>query len=687
MSVPPLRPREPGSGPPDLVSQLLGVLQAGATPVPPWHLGHPARWHWLVDTLMGHPLVRGGQRPRDFPADPAGRRAVEVAVALQALPLQSWNLHRVPKDAHWRLGSWLYAFVLLMEGGVVRRDPGHADQHFHEGILWVILQILRGMGKGADDSACQALLAALGMGLWDAGPLMEPALSRWGSTCHLGQQQDNLVAAAAEGAALVACLEDAQTRGAQHEPWLVAKNPLTRALLDQTGVWLVTLKTCRVQAYIERAQDVWVTRGASVWAAQALAFAREELLGGFREHERTGIPTLRLLADVDALTRFTCFEAPDCGVLKTHLRKRVRKLWSAVGLANGALGRRYPRLTEFLKALPERDRAAATTALSNCLPEFSIEVSGPFRLTDLCLRRPPQSEEEVKIARTRVRSRSRLILKFPSVRAVGPPCAFVAQDRALAHKNAVPWMHPEQLPRMIGLTGLVWSLAGATFRMHTSQGLAEMLGLTGTALRSGTFEWLGEFGDAGREVAYLKLDGDHVGETLRRLPMLRALGAGLELHLRTFAGLRSGIRSAQRWLEEQEPDPGCARRTSLPVEVIYQGGDDLLCMVPKALLDPFLRGFAAPGRILAAPTFTGVAITLPGALTRQGSPVPFLVAQLVPLALEWAKNRSRGLPVRGLEQKLRCMAHGQGYILHLPAQPKAFGRQVTIWPMAFEPCP
>jgi hypothetical protein len=167
--------------------------------------------------------------------------------------------------------------------------------------------------------------------------------------------------------------------------------------------------------------------------------------------------------------------------------------------------------------------------------------------------------------------------------------------------------------------------------------------------------------------------------------MLRALGAGLELHPRTFAGLRSGIRSAQRWLADPGKGPGSSR--GLPVEVIYQGGDDLLCMLPSSLLDPFLGGFAAPRRILAARTFTGVAITLPGVLVRQGSQVPFLIARMVPVALEWAKRRSRGLPCRSLETRLRRAAREKGCVLRFLAQPRDCGTKVMVWQIALEAVP
>jgi hypothetical protein len=618
-----------------------------------------------VETLMGHPLVRGGQRPRDFPADPAGRLAVVAAVELQARPMDSWNPHRIPSGLSWRFGSWLYAFVMLVEGQVLGTEPDRADDRCHEAVLWVVYQVLRAVRAETDDAACQRVLAALGLGLRDAGPLMEPPLSQWGKACHLNQQQDNPVAAAAEAAALAASLEEAQTAGGKDPALASAKNPLARAMVAGAQVWLVTLKTHRVQPYLARARELWGTRGASVWAAQALSLAREELLAAAQE------PGLVLLADVDALSRFACFTPPDCALLKARLQRRLRAIWSPVGLRSGALDRRYPRLANFLRSLPDPGLAGAHMAA--CLPDFSLDVSRPLTLPELCLCRPFQDPEEG------ARGRTRALLRFAGAPRRASGCDFVQGDPALAAEACVPWMHAGKAPRRVGWTGLVWALAGATYRMHACHGLAEAQGYTATPLRHGGREWLEDLGLPGQPLAFLKLDGDHVGANLGQLPLLRALGAGLELHTRVFSGLDLGIRRARRWLDERGTGFG------IPVEVVYQGGDDLLCMLPAAVLDPFLQGFARGPRTLAAATFTGAAITFPAALADLRQEVPFLAARMLPAALEWAKGRSRGQAVGRQAAFLSKAAHEGGFRLTWPAQPRRFGPQVAVWELELEP--
>ena len=95
---------------------IVKTLQDGASQVPPWFLSHSQRWRRLLSTLMGHPLIRGGQRPRDFPSDPAARRAVSSAVGLHRSDLPCWNAKFRDRSPYVRFGDWLHAYALLVEG-------------------------------------------------------------------------------------------------------------------------------------------------------------------------------------------------------------------------------------------------------------------------------------------------------------------------------------------------------------------------------------------------------------------------------------------------------------------------------------------------------------------------------------------------------------------------------------------
>ena len=674
--------------PSHLLDGLVDALREGYTSTAPCYLSHRERWNWLVDTLLGHPRVQKGQRPRDFPADPAGRNAVTAAVRLHARPLDSWNSHRVPTDHDWRFGSWIYAFSLMVEGTVLRREPQRCEELCHQAILWVVYQVLRACGAVTDDGECQRLLAALGMGLRDGGPLIEPPLSQWGSKVYLGQSQGDPISAAAEAAAWLAILDQHHTRSTKPPKLPKLKNPMARSLLAETQIWVVTLKTQKIQSYLERAMELWVTRGASVWATQILALAREQLLAVASEGSHPEVPDMLLLADVDALSKFACFATPECAAMMAFLKRRLREVWSARGFESGLLDQHFPRLGGFLRTLPPGVREEALADLSTCLPELCLEVSPSMSLAELCCRRELLPKEEIHTAeREMERCGTRCVSKPSSWQRTNKKCDFVRKSRGLITENLVSWMHPENPHRLIGWIGIVWSLASATYRMHASHGLGEMLQLPGMPLRDDHKEWMASLSETGRPVAYLKLDGDHVGENLRRLPVLRSLQTGLQIQPRTFDGLRHGIQEAIKHLKSRHPGSlgRHSRCRAMPIELVYQGGDDLLCILPYSVLGAFLKGFARPRSIQATRTFTGAALIVPGNLIDQGPQVPFLAARLLPIALEWAKNRSRNKPVAPLAKKLRHEASKAGFVLRFPQVPEVVGKQVRVWTFSLIP--
>ena len=144
-------------------------------------------------------------------------------------------------------------------------------------------------------------------------------------------------------------------------------------------------------------------------------------------------------------------------------------------------------------------------------------------------------------------------------------------------------------------------------------------------------------------------------------------------------GLGRGVQAAIKCLNIRTRAGAKTPSQALPVELVYQGGDDLLCLLPHALLGAFLDGFSKPKLIPAARTFTGAAIIVPDDLAGQGPKIPFLAARLVPEALEWAKHKSRGLPTGKLERKLRQEASRFGFHLIFPVEPERHGTQVSVW--------
>ena len=399
-----------------LLGTLVEALREGATEAPPWYLSHGQRWRWLVETLMGHPLIRGGQRPRDFPADPGGRRAVASAVEFQSRRVASWG--QLPGELGGPFGEWLYAFVLLVED-LLRKAPAKAEGDGPEApatreavaleaLLWLIWQTLRAAGLHQDEGSCHKLLAGIGMSIQDAGGLTAAynPKSPWGDACRLRAVAQ--VGLAAEAALSAATAPRAKPLRHHREP--------VRALL-KTRIWILTVKGFEIQKYIARTQTFWLARGASAWASQCLAEVRETLL---ELSEEGVIPThLHLVTDVDAVVRFACLTEPDCGLIQAALEERIGLAWSR---GDERFARKHPRLASFLDSLP----AGLTGDLDPrcCLPHLCLERSAPRTLRQFCCRTRSKTEEERdEEKRARAQDGTRRIVRFPRQVPGAPACS------------------------------------------------------------------------------------------------------------------------------------------------------------------------------------------------------------------------------------------------------------------------
>ena len=75
--------------------ELIECLRQASIGTPPWHLSPADRWHLLRDTLLGHPPIRGGVRPRDMPLDANCVRAQAMARTIQRLPAYASDNKRI----------------------------------------------------------------------------------------------------------------------------------------------------------------------------------------------------------------------------------------------------------------------------------------------------------------------------------------------------------------------------------------------------------------------------------------------------------------------------------------------------------------------------------------------------------------------------------------------------------------
>lgn len=652
----------------ELFNSLVEALHAGATDALPWFLTQQQRWRWLIDTLMGHPRIRGGQRPRDFPTDPASRRAVSCAADLHTREVPAWNRISISPGQKCSFGSWLYAYALMLEGRVFPActQPELAAQ---EGTQWILWQILRITGRDAEEGSLHRILAALGIAPKEAQKLSgipkPPANQCWrcigDCRMNLGIDADcrSIVGIAAEAAFIAGTAALSGTNSIEE----AAKHNRVqiKALLD-TQVWLVSLKTHKVQERIERANRLYVARGASVWASQALALGRELLIDDLYSG-RIGLPKLMLLNDVDAIAKFACFEEPHCQSIAQIVESRL----------GNRVAKNNPRL---LAILDSQSKAwGASFDITTCLPNFCIETDYAGTIWDMCSKKIPLEKKALKEEKQKKEQQgTRCILSFDETTLIDDECGLVRGDRGLTPIGEIPWLAVQKENTKVGWNGIVWSLAGGTYLAGSIQGLGESIGFDSLVLRNQHKEWLECLDEQNGQVAYIKLDGDQVGHSLAVLPGLSAFTAGLDIFDKTQLGLREGILAALgAWTQER-------RIPTLPIELVYMGGDDVMCNLPSRYLDGFLSGFERAAKPAVVKSFSGVVIEAPANINKElGKKIPEVASRLVPKALKWMKAYRRGDNMEVFLSDLDRISKSYGFNLSLVSTPTEIGPTLTVW--------
>jgi hypothetical protein len=95
-------------------------------------------------------------------------------------------------------------------------------------------------------------------------------------------------------------------------------------------------------------------------------------------------------------------------------------------------------------------------------------------------------------------------------------------------------------------------------------------------------KWLRQLGMPDDSLVHLKIDGDGVGEQFRTSALADFSSLSMQLGRTVQRRLVAGIRAVL----EKYPQP------TLPVDVVYVGGDDVYVVLPWAVVDSFLYGFS-----------------------------------------------------------------------------------------------
>lgn len=567
---------------------LVEALRTAAVDAPAWHLTSADRWRLLRDTLLGHVRVRGKLRPRDLPLDTSCQSVIDSAARILNLPPYMFE------QGTLRFRHWVAIFSLLpvAKAEACDRAPLSADDLLCATILELCFAsrggVTREIAAQAASPFAQRLIGVLGLSQQEWDRLVETYIEA------IRERDPAHDAVLARRAAQVTELAappkpgDYQSR-AEFRTALaceLAKHPGQRpsiekalAALDERACCYVTLKAEKPQRYINRGTQHWLLRGASGWCSQSLALARD-LMCDFDK--------ALLFSDSDAVVGMWFPRSTSEADLQDHLNGRLGDFWQLNHEAD-EFARRFPKLCEWL-----RDNLPANAVLNrtNNLPTLKPWCMPPLSVLEICLYRFPEDDVDEP--------------PDDPAQPIDDGCSRVKGEKAVTFKVPAPWLENDdgddrgdvdgkddggvQADR-VGITSMIWALCGTTFRTHAHEGLCKALEISDRRLQKVHHgKWLRQLGMPQESLVHLKVDGDGVGERFRTSPLADfpwlSMQLGRMVQQRLVAGLRAAIAEC--------PDIGGEDGPTLPVDVVYVGGDDVYVILPERILTPFLQGFSQP---------------------------------------------------------------------------------------------
>lgn len=573
-----------------LQEHLIEALRTAAVDTPAWHLTSADRWRLLRDTLLGHVRVRGKLRPRDLPLDTSCQAVIDSAARILNVAPYTFNQGTL-RFRHW-LG--IFSLLPLATAEACKKTPLLADDLLCATILELCFALRGGVTQDLAGQAAspfvQRLIGVLGLSQQEWDRLVKKYQKA------IQERDPAHDAVLARRAAQVIKLPappkpgDIQSRAEFRSALAceLAKHPGQRlsiekalAALDERACCYVTLKSEKPQRYINRGTQHWLLRGASGWCSQSLALARD-LMCEFEDAAEfeDGL----LFSDSDAVVGMWFPRTASQKALDDRLERKLRNFWQ-LNNTLGEMDKRFPRLCEWLRenGVPEHlDRATN-------LPTLKPWCTCPLSVLEICLYRIPEDDRDE-------------LLDDAAVVPAGT-CTHVKGDKAVAFKTPAPWLEGGDSDDKgddddggvqvegAGITSMIWALCGTAFRTHAHEGLCNAIGLTNRRLQAVKHgDWLQQLGMPDESLVHLKIDGDGVGARFHTSPLADFPWLSIQLGRMVQQRLVSGVRAAIA----ECPGGGGDGGPTLPVDVVYVGGDDVYVILPEPVLKPFLDGFAKP---------------------------------------------------------------------------------------------
>lgn len=576
-------------------------------------LGLEERWELIADVLLGHPPIRGGARPRDYPMGVARSASSDLARLLWALDAPTASADGVPPDLRShrpkvRLFDWLVAARIAravqrsestdlegetdaagLIGLTLHRVLGRlAEQEHREFRRHLRSDIgleggrdeLRASRAAKDDERLAGARLWLGrlLGMTRAdlarGGVAASGAFLYGALSPKVQSLDRLAALAASSARALASLvregSDLLARAPEQRVTVVCDRmgiaPELLEELREVSFSVVRIRPRHVQEVLRRAKSSYIQRGASAWCSQALGAVRDHLC-------RSGFT---LLSDMDG---FELLVGP-AGTSPAVVAGLVGDYLNDHHAFGPRLAEGFPRLAPTLRQAANEGRSARPL-----FPDFGLSVQ-PANLFQFALGASAWDKDH------RPEDESGYLLvpsqPAPGVRTRETRCVGILGDEPLLHDGfQVPaWYADTDADERYSLTATAYSLAGAGYRAMTAQGLLDAIREeTGRRLHAEPREGdrlrrlAEETGGSVRTLFLVRADGNDVGKRfIEAPPLLRpGLSALLEAELRE--------RFTKTVIELVRRHP---RLSVLPVDLVYLGGDDLQFTVVDVMLYPLL---------------------------------------------------------------------------------------------------
>lgn len=582
----------------DFLDVFEDVFSLVSAPTRIEYLDYEQNWRLLIQVLLGHPPIRGGIRPRDFPIGHHHERALQLASALchARVPYAIGSYLRIPARGSYSLHEWCIAFALLS-----LEEERQVGYRFR---IRIVLEKLQDVLYRADPER--------GRLFHDTSCLMfglrAPEMERVNPQQELFQQVQRRADVAAlsallshtstplsagEGAILESGIDDkcrlvfeetTVSRPSDHfrshhlQRYLCALDEL--AAVD---LWLITIKGNKIQKLLDRCKLSFIRRGASAWCSQSLALLRDELLCT----PLLDAPPM-LLSDSDAVVTMVTAHEID----STTMDEIARTILTDSMKSTGALTARFPKLQEW-RDQAEREidpdgEGENWRALARVHPDFSIQVRQTNLLEMALDGQRWREDHEYEDAEGEARLIS-LRHDRPASVAGHEECDGLVGCKTYRDEGfrLPPWY--EDHNEKFGWEAVAYSMVGGIYRMTADRGLAADVEdlvhepIDVRALWKRRCKALSKAkAITSLRTALVHIDGDRIGRLFIETPSIArpAHGIGLESMLRyRFVG-------AVKKLIERTKLP------LLPVDLLYLGGDDLMLRLPADLLDEFADAFA-----------------------------------------------------------------------------------------------